>query len=313
MIEPSLLSDVQRVHASGLGVTGYTYLVQAMLGIPSLGIPIVDSCAICSKGVNPVVHRSNTDSLIVHAGSHAELLNSFIHKPVVTELVRFFRVHGFATCAGDYGGDHRHSADLTVLHYYSPGEHLRIDVKSSCDFNKSNRKRCLALHLTQKERNCRIQHLGSRVLPFVVTASGAMGPEAIKLLSALTSRGVGSSEVQREMELSWLVPSHGKYWHRRFRGIVLAGWADVVRACAGARFDGELYADASADEPSMAILYSMMRTFEGDRDCPLCNRCRLECVCFCDPAHGGCATVRRSESAWPMCRACLTCGSCCRC
>ena len=137
MIEPSLLSDVQRVHASGLGVTGYTYLVQAMLGIPSLGIPIVDSCAICSKGVNPVVHRSNTDSLIVHAGSHAELLNSFIHKPVVTELVRFFRIHGFATCAGDYGGDHRHSADLTVLHYYSPGEHLRIDVKSSCDFNLS--------------------------------------------------------------------------------------------------------------------------------------------------------------------------------
>ena len=130
-------------------------------------------------------------------------------------------------------------------------------------------------------------------------------------LRALTNRGVGSTEVQRQMGLSWLVPSHGKYWHRRIRGIVLDGWADVVRACAGVRFEGELF--ASADEPSMAILYSMMRDFEGNRECPLCHRCLPECVCHCNPAHGGCGTVRRNESTWPMCRACLTCGSCCRC
>ena len=68
--------------------------------------------------------------------------------------------------------------------------------------------------------------------------------------------------------------------HLRIRGIVLDGWTSIVRACAGVRFDGELY--ASADEPSMAILHSLMRNLEGDRECPLCHCCLPECT----PARG---------------------------
>ena len=57
------------------------------------------------------------------------------------------------------------------------------------------------------------------VVCFAVIASGGLGPAAIKLLAALLNRGLGNSGAVDEMELSWLVPSHGKYWHRRFRGI----------------------------------------------------------------------------------------------
>ena len=53
-----------------------------------------------------------------------ELLNSHIHKPIVAQLIRFFKLHGFATCQGDYGGEHRHSADFTILHYYDVVKHL---------------------------------------------------------------------------------------------------------------------------------------------------------------------------------------------
>ena len=79
-----------------------------MLGISTIGIPVVDACAVCSRNVTSDAPRSDRSraSLLIHAGSHSELLNSHIHKPVVTELVRFFKLHGFATCTGDYGGEH---------------------------------------------------------------------------------------------------------------------------------------------------------------------------------------------------------------
>ena len=80
---------------------------------------MVDACAVCSRNVEPDAPRSNRASLLLHAGSHSELLNNHIHKPIVAELIRFFKLHGFAACTGECGGEHRHSADLTVMHYSS--------------------------------------------------------------------------------------------------------------------------------------------------------------------------------------------------
>ena len=60
-----------------------------------------------------------------------------------------------------------------------------------------------------------------------MTASGGLGPAAIALLATLSNKGLGNSGVVEEMELAWLVPSHGKYWHRRFRGIAMEGWTNI--------------------------------------------------------------------------------------
>ena len=97
-----------RVHASGLTVSGYTFVIQAMLGMPTIGIPVVDACAVCSTNVVSDAPRPRDDqaSLLIHASNHSELLNSHIHKPIVTELIRFFKLRGFAACLGDYGGEH---------------------------------------------------------------------------------------------------------------------------------------------------------------------------------------------------------------
>ena len=119
------------------------------------------------------------------------------------------------------------------MHYYDVGKHLRIDVKTCVDFNRSNGPRGFDSHLGLMETRCTYEHRGSAVVCFAVTASGGLGPAAIKLLAALSNRGLGNSGVVDEMQLSWLVPSHGKYWHRRFRGIAMEGWTNIVRACAG--------------------------------------------------------------------------------
>jgi hypothetical protein len=259
--------------------------------------------------------------LLIHAGSHSELLNSHIHKPVVTELVRFFKLHGFAACYGDYGGEHRHSADLTVLHYYDMGQHMRIDVKTCVDFNVSNGHRGFDEHLRLMESRCTYEHRGSAVVCFAITASGGLGPKAISLLAELSNRGLGNSGVLEEMELSWLVPSHGKYWHRRFRGIAMEGWANIVRACSGARFHGEVF--ALADDPTMELVHTSMVTLEGSRNCPSCGQSRSDCSCCCAAimgdrllmgGGGSCGDrVNSRDSAWPICITCLHCDSCCSC
>ena len=146
--------------------------------------------------------RSDQASLLIHAGSRSELLNSHIHKPIVTELIRFFKLHGFAACMGDYGGEHRHSADLTVMHYYDVGRHMRIDVKICVDFNVSNGRRRIDEHLSLMESRCTYEHRGSAIVCFAITAFGGLGPAAIALLATLSNRGLGNSGVVEEMELS---------------------------------------------------------------------------------------------------------------
>ena len=75
------------------------------------------------------------------------------------------------------------------------------------------------------------------------------------------------------------MPSHGKYRHRRSRGIAMEGWTNIVRACAGARFHGEVF--ALADDPSMELVYTSMVALGGSRDCPSCGQCRSDCPCCC--------------------------------
>ena len=323
MFEPTPIADAVRVHANGLTMSGYTFVVQAMLGISTIGIPVVDACAMCSRNVASDAPLSDRASLLIHAGSHSELLNNHTHKPIVTELIRFFKLHGFAACTGDYGGGHRHSADLTVMHYYDVGRHLRIDVKTCVEFNVSNGRRGFDEHLALMESRCTYEHRGSAVVCFAVTAPGGLGPAAIALLATLvlSNRGLGNSGVVEEMELSWLVPSHGKYRHRRPRGIAMEGWTNIVRACAGARFHGEVF--ALADDPTMELVYTSMAALEGSRDCPSCGQCRSDCSCCCAAivedrlligGGGSCGDrVNSRDSTWPLCVICLHCNSCCSC
>ena len=73
------------------------------------------------------------------------------------------------------GRGHVHSADISVEAWYGPSHHLRIDVKSSVDYGKSNRIRAggIQAHLTHVEDDCRAQHGLSEVTPFAITASHA--------------------------------------------------------------------------------------------------------------------------------------------
>ena len=134
-------------------------------------------------------------------------------------------------------------------------------MKTCVDFNVSNGPRGFDMHLGLMETRCIYEHRGSPVVCFAMTASGGLGPATIKLLATLSSnRGLENSGVAEEMELSWLVPSHGKYCHRRFRGMAMEGWTNIVKACAGARFHGEVF--ASTDEPTM---HSCQTPLEGGR------------------------------------------------
>ena len=38
-------------------------------------------------------------------------------------------------------------------------------------------------------------------------------------------------KVNDEMGFNWLVPTHDKYWHRRFKGIAIHGWYYAYTTC----------------------------------------------------------------------------------
>ena len=106
------------------------------------------------------VSRDHRDSGIMHAAGHFELLNRYIHKPVVVELFNCFRLHGFNVVYGDLGQEyyngrgHVHSADISVEAWYGPSHHLRIDVKSSVDYGKSNSRRSGGIQAHRKVGWC---------------------------------------------------------------------------------------------------------------------------------------------------------------
>ena len=96
------------------------------MGLEPVGMPKVDQClktlpTPCARpAINAGVSRHHAESGIMHAASHFELLNKYIHKPIVVELFKCFRLHGFNVVYGDLGPEyyngrgHVHSADITV-------------------------------------------------------------------------------------------------------------------------------------------------------------------------------------------------------
>ena len=97
--------------------------------------------------------------------------------------------------------------------------------------------------LARVEDDCRAQHGLSEVTQFAITASGGMGDNAIKLLAELGVRGKSMIKVNDEMGLNWLVPTHGKYWHRRFRGIAIQDWYYTYTTCMGMEHAEDQFAE----------------------------------------------------------------------
>ena len=50
-------------------------------------------------------------------------------------------------------------------------------------------------------------------------------------------------KVNDEMRLNWLVPTHGKYRHRRFRGIAIQGWCCTYTTCKGIKHIEDQFAE----------------------------------------------------------------------
>ena len=304
----------------------FLFASQCAMGLEPVGMPKVNHCQKAEPPcknplINPTAVRGHAKSGVLHAASHFELLNMYIHKPVVIALFNCFRLHGFNVTYGDLGREfydgrkHKHSADLTVEAWYGPNRHLRIDVKSACDYGITNRKQPggIEAHLKLMELRCREQHGNSEVLPFAITTSGGMGKDAIDLIKKLGERGVGMVQVANEMQLNWLVPSHGKYWHRRLRGLAIVGWYNTYRVCMGLAYTEDQF--AGRGDITVKDAMRLRGVLEGEHHCPMCGSEQDDCICICRPVNfsDGCGGRCAFGRIWPPCVACSTCGSCCRC
>ena len=287
---------------ASLSVPDYLVASRLALCLPPRALPVRPDCARCHRGVSfeCLDGGPGLSAVEMHAGSHGDLLNSFVHKPVVGALVRMFRLHGWSASFGDEigSGPHAHSADLTVCDFYGVGEHLRIDVKSGCEFNASNRSS--PGWARGRECSTYTQHAGSTVLPFVLGVGGSLGPAACKLLKQLGRSPTAA--LPPGVRLSWTVPSHSKYWHRHFRVLALSGWAKMLRVVAGDPTPPVI------PDPPVASLDSLCAFLRVPvQSCPACTLPRESCGCMCglcgDPA----------SEAWPPCGRCGECAVCCCC
>ena len=203
--------------------------------------------------------------------------------------------------------------------WYGPSHHLQIDVKSSVDYGKTNSRRQggIQAHFAHIEDDCRAQHGLSEVTPFAITAPGGMGDNAIKLLAELGVRGKSMIKVNDEMGLNWLVPAHGKYWHRRFRGIVIQGWYYTYTTCMGIEHVEDQFAEKG--EATIENAMRLRGILEGEHQCPICGKEQDDCNCTCHPEYIidgimiSCGQRCAVGRIWPPCVACKSCGTCCRC
>ena len=192
----------------------------------------VDGCRrpeMCPESVS----ESGVSALEMHAASHSDLMNRYLHKVVVPVVVEMFRLHGFSArsvvpdeCTHPVPP---HSCDVIVYNYYRSGSHLRIDVKTGVEFGASNRSR--SLWAESRERDTVRQHGSTPVLPFVLGVAGSVGPRAASLLRSLGRRPL--APLRGDDSLTWTVPSHGKYWFRVFRKLMLEGWYNILHEVAG--------------------------------------------------------------------------------
>ena len=58
-------------------------------------------------------------------------------------------------------------------------------------------------------------------------------------------------KVNDEMGLYWLVPTHGKYRHRRFRGIAIQGWYYTYTTCMGIEHAEDQFAEKEKQRSRM--------------------------------------------------------------
>ena len=211
---------------------------------------------------------------------------------------------------------HRHSADLTVVGFFGPGRHLRVDVKSGVESGASNAGASAAGRWAlDRERSCRRQHRGSPVLPWVVSAEGSLGPAAAGVIAKL-GRACGAL-LPRSDGLSWTVPSHGLYWHRRFRSLGLVGWHSVVAEVTATQV---LRAGDPPSEAAVAEALEYLSSGASARCCA-CSQPRQLCCCHCGECGCVVAAAPTSTAAgagvglplWPPCERCNACQGCCSC
>ena len=136
------------------------------------------------------------------------------------------------------------------------------------------------------------------MIPFVVGVGGAMGKSAARLIKSLGRDA--SATLPKGVELSWTVPSHSKFWYRRFRCIVLSGWCSILRIVSGSS------GSVGVREPSTQDLTDVLGELSAVA-CPACSQTRNECACQC----AGCGSP--AAEAWPPCAHCGTCAPCCQC
>ena len=124
-------------------------------------------------------------------------------------------------------------------------------------------------------------------------------------------------KVNDEMGLNWLVPTHGKYWHRRFRGIAIQGWYYTYTTCMGIEHAEDQFAEKG--EATIENAMRLRGVLEGEQQCPICGKEQDECNCTCNPEYRidgymmSCGQRCAVGRIWPPCVACRSCGSCCRC
>ena len=121
---------------------GFVLCSQFCLGLPVTAVPCTEVCSACCASLPGGFEPEDLlfPSVASHATGHGELLGAHCHTPLVAAVEALFMSHGHAVVRGDLDppGTHRHSADLTVLHWNGPGRHLRVDVKTGCECGASN-------------------------------------------------------------------------------------------------------------------------------------------------------------------------------
>ena len=108
-----------------------------------------------------------------------------------------------------------------------------------------------------KERECHAMHDPSPVVPFVVTAAGQMGAEAIDFVREVHERSGG--RIGGGVDPTWTQPGSERYWHRRVRVTVVVGFAAILRAILGSDGDWACAPELALDQPESFLVRETAR------------------------------------------------------
>jgi hypothetical protein len=127
-----------------------------------------------------------------------------------------------------------HSADLMVYNVGAPGAHIRVDVKSGAEYGKSAISTLgpkARAYTSKREADCHRSHSPIKVLPFVLTAMGQMGDEAVAFINLI--HRLSGGRINGGLEPTPMIPNCEHYWHKRLRAYVMVGTAAMIRAVLG--------------------------------------------------------------------------------